>query len=537
MELRDYLGIARKWLWLFGLATAVAAVGAWVGTRLMPRTYASSTTVMVGRAMQSPDVSAQAIYLSQQLATAYSQMATREPVLKGVVTALGLEADWRQLAGMVKAAPQPGTPLFEIRVIATNPDLAQAIAAATADQLIIQSPTERQRQMMRDDAFIMQQLDSLRGNIDGVEQEIAALQTQIDLETSARGISELENRLGAKQAQRDRYQERYAELRTSLEGSEINALSVIEPATPGIQIGPNAQMNVLLAALLGFGLALGAVLLMEYLDNTIKTPEEVERRLGLPGLASVDRFADVEHQADSLVTVKQPRSPFAESYRTLRTNLQFALLQRPGGVLVVSSASPGEGKSTTADNLAVALAQSGKRIILVDADLRKPSLHRIFEQANNLGLTSLLLDPQLDPARALTTADGLPELRILTSGPLPPNPAEVLSSDGMRRLLATLVASADLVIIDSPPILLVTDAAVLAAEAAGTLLVFDSGTTRTDAARKAIETLHKAGITPLGAVVNKLDRFEAGGYYRDSYYSYRRNYSAYYGGSGGGKGK
>jgi succinoglycan biosynthesis transport protein ExoP len=536
IELRDYIGIARKWLWLFLLATSVAAVGAWVGTRFMARTYASSTTVMVGRAMDNPDVNAQTVYLSQQLATTYSQMAAREPVLKAVIDELGLKADWRQLESMVKSAPQPGTPLFEIRVVATNPDLAQAIAAETATQLIAQSPTERQRRLMQDDAFIMQQLEKLRGNLDTVEAEIETLQTQIDLETSARGISEIENRLSAKLAQRDRWQERYAELRSASEGGEVNALAVIEPATTGIQVGPNVRMNVLLAALLGFGLALGAVLLMEYLDDTIKTPEEVERRFGLAGLASVDRFDAVENRFDGLITLHQPRSPIAESYRTLRTNLQFALLQRPGGVLVVTSANPGEGKSTTAANLAVVMAQSGKRVVLVDGDLRKPSLHRFFQLTNNLGMTSLLLDPKLKPTDALREVEELPSLRVLTSGPLPPNPAEVLGSEGMKRLIAALRTDADLVIVDSPPILLVTDAAIVSAGAAGTLLVMDSGTTRTDAARKAIETLAKAGVTPLGVVVNKLDRARAGGYYRYSYYSYRGGYADFYGSDGSGDG-
>lgn len=533
IELRDYLDIGRRWVWLFLLATAVAAVGAWVGTRFMARTYMSTSTIMVGRPFDNPDVTAESMYLSNQLATTYAGMTTREPVLNGVVAALGLKADWRQIAGMIKAAPQPGTPLFEISVVATDPELAQAIADATAEQLIVQSPTERQRQLMQDDAFIMQQSDQLRGNLDTVDAEITELQSQIDLETSARGISELESRLSAKMAQRDRWQERYVELRTSLDGGATNALSVIEPATPGAQVGPNVRMNVLLAALIGFGLALGAVLLIEYLDDTVKTTEEVERRLGLAGLGSVDRFEGVEHRSDTLITLKHPRSPIAESYRTLRTNLQFALLQRQGGALVVTSANPGEGKSTTATNLAIVVAQSGKRVVLVDGDLRKPSLHRFFGLTNNLGMTSLLLDPKLTPRDGLREIPEVPGLRVLTSGPLPPNPAEVLGSERMKQLLTLLEADADLVIVDSPPILLVTDAAILGAEATGTLLVLDSGSTRTDGARKAIETLKKAGITPLGAIINKLDRTRASGYYRYSYYAYRSGYSDYYGGEPG----
>ncbi len=531
MELRDYFAIGRRWAWLLVLATAVAAVGAWVGTRFMARTYMSTSTIMVGRPFDNANVTSDSIFLSNELATTYAGMTTREPVLKGVVAALGLDADWRELQGMVKAAPQPGAPLFEISVIATDPTLAEEIARETAEQLIQQSPTERQRQLMQDDAFILQQINQLRANLTTVDGEIAELQSQIDLETSARGISELESRLAAKVEQRDRWQERFVELRTSREGGATNALAVIEPATSGVEVGPNVRMNVLLAALIGFGLALGAVLVLEYLDDTVKTTEDLERRLGVTGLGSVDRFDNVEQRADTLITLKHPRSPIAEAYRTLRTNLQFALLQRPNGVLVVTSPSPGEGKSTSAVNLAVVLAQGGKRVVLIDGDLRKPSIHRFFGLPNSLGMTSLLLDPGLTPRDGLREIPEVPGLRVLTSGPLPPNPAEVLGSARMKELLAALQADADLVIVDSPPILLVTDAAIAAAEASGTLLVLDSGSTRTDAARKALEMLNKAGITPLGAIVNKLDRSRGGGYYyRYSYYRYGYGrYSDYYG--------
>lgn len=367
-----------------------------------------------------------------------------------------------------------------------------------------QSATQQQLTTLQDQDFLQDQLRKLQANIDQADREIDEIQEKIDLETSARGISELLQSMGGKQAQRDRYQERYAQLRTSFEGSDVNALRIIEPATPALQVGPNVGMNVLLAAILGFALALGAVLILEYLDDTVKTREEVERRLGLIGLGTIDRFEGVDNRADGLVTVSSPRSPSAEAYRSLRTNLQFALLQRPGGPLVVTSANPGEGKSTTVANLGVVLAQGGKRVIMVDADLRKPSLHRFYGLTNNVGLTSLLLDPNLKPGDVLHAIASVPGLSVLTSRPLPPNPAEVLGSPAMRRVLGDLQAEADVVMLDTPLVLLVTDAAVLGHGATGTLLVFDCGATRTDTARKA-------GVEPIGAVVNKLDRARRSG--------------------------
>lgn len=536
MELRDYLAIGRRWLWLFALASAVAAVGAWVGTRFMPNTYRSSTTLMVGSALDNPEVSAQSIYLSNQLATAYAQMATREPVLEGVVNALDLPVGWEALKGMIKAQPQPGSPMLEISVVATRPEVAQALASEAARQLIASTKTAELLVDQKDASFLQAQIEQLRGSIEQVQPELEDLQAQLDTATSARQISELQSRMAGKQAQLNEWRSRYAEMRTQLGGSVANSLTIIESATPGQRVGPNVRMNVLLAALLGLGLALTAVLILEYLDDTVKNPELIERRLGLVSLAAIMRFDDVERRADGLVALHAPRSPMSEVYRTLRTNISFALLQRDPGPLVVTSVAPGEGKSTTAANLATVFAQSGKRVALVDGDLRKPSLHRFFGLSNSYGLTNLMLDPKLDTESMLQDIEALPDLRLLTSGPLPPNPAEILGSDRTARILQGLQHDFDLVIVDSPPVMLVTDPVVLSMQAAGTLLVLDANTTRVDAARKALETLARSGITPIGAVVNKLESEKAGGYYRYAYSSYQSGYGDYFGGGDGGDG-
>jgi non-specific protein-tyrosine kinase len=170
----------------------------------------------------------------------------------------------------------------------------------------------------------------------------------------------------------------------------------------------------------------------------------------------------------------------------------------------------------------------------VDADLRRPALHRMFGLTNSLGMTSLLLDDGLTLNDALRDVEGVPNLKVLTSGPLPPNPAEILDSKAMDRLLARLREAGGMLVFDSPPLMAVTDAAVLAAKLDGTLLVFDAGTTRVDVARRAIAALQKVGVTPLGAVVNRMDRRE--GRYYSSAYRYRYDYSDYYGSSSGSDG-
>ena len=535
MELREYLSIARRWVWLFGLATAVAATGAWVATRFMPTTYMSQTTVMVGRSVDDPNPNGMTIYLSQQLASTYSQMVTRESVLRAVADDLDLGVNWTALRGMVKASPVPGQQLIEIRVIATNAEWARAIADRVADQLIELSPERSGRIQAGDPAFLSDRVSNLETLIIGAETEMEDVEALRETEYSARGLAELDNRRSALLQQIDTWESRYTNLLIATEGSPVNSLQVIEDATTGIPVGPNVRMNILLAAAIGFGLALGAVLALEYMDDTVKTTEEIEKRIGLTGLATIERLENVEERRDGLVTLLKPRSPIAEAFRVLRTNLQFALVGQKRAAIVVTSANPGEGKSTTSTNLAIVTAQAGRNVILVDADLRRPSLHKFFGMTNNYGLTSLMLDETATTDQMLRPVEGIPNLHILTSGPLPPNPSEILESDRAGAVLTELREHADLVLIDTPPVLVVADAAILAGQADGTVLVFDSGVTRTDSAKRAVETLGKVGIKPLGAVVNKLDRTKVGRYYYHYNYSYayRYGYDQYYGSTSG----
>ncbi|AEG15650.1 capsular exopolysaccharide family [Desulfofundulus kuznetsovii DSM 6115] len=218
-----------------------------------------------------------------------------------------------------------------------------------------------------------------------------------------------------------------------------------------------------------------------------------------------------------LITHKHPRSPVAEAYRVLRTNLGFSGLDRPCRSILVTSAGPEDGKSTTAANLAVVLAQAGNKVILVDCDLRKPTQHRIFEVENHRGLTNCLLQ-NLDPAEV--SKNGLVEnLTLVTSGPIPPNPAELLGSGRVRALWPALLERFDYLIIDSPPVLAVTDAALLAAQVDGVILVIRAATTRVEIAQEARDQLLKANARIIGVVLNQV-KMPARDYHY--YYYYHR---------------
>lgn len=213
----------------------------------------------------------------------------------------------------------------------------------------------------------------------------------------------------------------------------------------------------------------------------------------------------------ALVALRDPRSPAAEAYRTLRTNIQFSSLDKPLRTLLATSTVPDEGKSTTLANLAVTMAQAEQRVILVDCDLRRPTLHTLFNMPNDMGLTSMILAN--DDAMLPLQQTSVPGLQVLTSGPLPPRPADILGSRRMEAIIERLRAEADVVLFDTPPVIAVTDAAVLANRVDGVLLVLKAGHTTRDHARHARQVLERAKANIIGVVLNNAEIEQGYGYY------------------------
>lgn len=218
----------------------------------------------------------------------------------------------------------------------------------------------------------------------------------------------------------------------------------------------------------------------------------------------------------SLITMEDPKSPISEQYRTIRTNVQFSFVDKPMRSLMVTSTGAGEGKSTTAANLAVVFAQQGKKVLLIDADLRKPTVHYTFRLNNYMGLTNVLTGSA--PLLPTCQETHVENLSVLTSGPIPPNPAELLSSKAMEQCIEQLYESFDLLVFDTPPVLAVTDAQILAHQCDGTVLVVESGRTEIEAAVKAKELLEAANAKLLGVVLNKRKHRQGQYYY---YYHYK----------------
>jgi succinoglycan biosynthesis transport protein ExoP len=300
-------------------------------------------------------------------------------------------------------------------------------------------------------------------------------------------------------------------------------VSVVERAEPPLgPIAPRPMLNAALGALLLLFVAAGVVLLVEYLDDTVKSPEQASEISGLPALGRIEQFEKTRSPRDQLQAAHRPRSTVAEAYRAARTNLSYAIdLGRDRRLVLVTSPGPGEGKTTTVANLAVVFGLAGHRVCVIDTDLRRPTLHRLFGLDNQEGLTNLLLAREPDLERAIQRTV-YTNVSALTSGPLPPNPSELLGSARMQEVLERLKARFDVVLLDSPPALVVTDASVLATLADGLLIVTRARHTRTDQLRATVEELAQSGRPIAGIIINRVAS-------RDSYYYYGTGYGRAYG--------
>jgi len=257
--------------------------------------------------------------------------------------------------------------------------------------------------------------------------------------------------------------------------------------------------------------------LLEYLDDTLKLPDDLSQSLGLATLGTVSRIKGKGYPEKSIAD-QDPFSPVSEAYRMIRTNIQFMTMDRPAKSIMVTSAVSGEGKSITAANLGIVMAQAGLKTVIVDADLRWPVQHLIFKVPHTRGLTDLLRSSQFDITSHLKPT-GIENLQLLTCGALPPDPSELLGSERMGQLLAILNERVDVAIFDTPPLLAVADAAILSRRADGVVLVIEAGQTRREIARQAIANLTQSRANLLGGVLNRVRYTQGGDYYHHHYAS------------------
>ena len=507
MELKQYFMAIRKWWWLLIAATLMATVAGYVGVSHQPRIYQAAATVIVGQGLQSANPNSQDLYISQQLAQTYREMVTRGPILGGAAKALGLP--YAPNPANVSAWLVSGTQLMGIAVRDTDPERARALADAIVQQLILQTPNAIAEEEARR-SFVQTQLADLEQSIQTTEAEIVAEQARLDAANSARAIQQYLANIAALQERLDTYRATYSSLLGNVEG-RTNYISVFEPATtPTRPISPNVMMTVAMSGAIGLALAVAGALLIEFLDDTIKTADDLQRTAQLTTLGSIYRAPGSEDK-HRLFVGDERLSHITEAYRALRTNIRISSVDKPIRTLLVTSPSAKEGKSSTVANLGAVVAQAGRSVILVDADLRRAALHRFFSLSSKEGLTDILVQDDLDVDRWLQET-GIDNLRVLVSGPLPSDPADLLGSKKMRHLVECLGREADLVIFDTPPTV-VGDAAVLALQTDAVLMVVDAGRTRRGAVRRSVQDLERAGAHVLGAVLSHVPPKRSKGYY------------------------
>jgi succinoglycan biosynthesis transport protein ExoP len=322
-------------------------------------------------------------------------------------------------------------------------------------------------------------------------------------------------------------------------GLKSNNFRIVDRATPPTgPIEPNIPRNLLFAVVLGLASGVGLAFLLEGLDNTVRTTEQAQMISGLASLGMIPLGSKsaregpnpkrlviaTSNEAVELVTQVRPQSQMAESYRALRTSLLLSNLGAPPKVIMVTSALPQEGKTTTSINCAIVLAQKGVRVLLIDADLRRPSIHKTLGMAPHRGLSNVLTG-STTLEQAITHTSILPNLDVLTAGTPPPNPAELLASSEMRDVLAQLRMQYDHIVIDTPPSLSVTDSVVLSPRADAVMLVIRSGQTTKQALRRSRDLLAQVNAKVVGVLLNAVDLSSPDYYY---YYEYKGKYAHYY---------
>ena len=527
MELNKYIFPLRKWWWLVAASTSIAAIFSLLSVLRQPTAYQARTTLMIGTTISDPNPSSSELYLGQQLAAAYADLANREIIRNATKEALGKN----QLPGYLARA-LPNTQLIEITVNDIDPQRAQLVANELATQLILLGPISAQSEERGRQDFVHERLNNLEIQIKETEAEIEKLEEELANTFSAQQIGDKQNQISSLQSKLNTLENNYGLLLSNTQQGAINTLRIIETAgLPSAPIGPRKALTVLLAAAVGFILAACEAYLLEYLDDKLKTPDSVVRLFSAPIIGHIFEQAD-EISENHLYDADNSRHPLTEPFRDLRTAIDLSEMERPLKTILVSSPDVGDGKTSVAVNLALATAQRDKKVFLIDADLRKPKIHKIFNLANDKGLTDLAFAQDAFDWRVRTNE--VRKVEVLTAGNTSPDPTKLLSSKKMDEFLSELKETADVIIIDGPPFF-VADTMILASKVDGVLLVVRPSHTRRSLAQAATERIKLVGARVVGIVLNRIPLRGADYYAGESYL--QSYYSSSYGEAGEGEGK
>jgi succinoglycan biosynthesis transport protein ExoP len=474
MTLRDYASVVWQRKWLVIVPTVLTALVAAALTLAQTPMYRASADVLVRLPPTATSVGSTGAVMSPRLIENEFETASGSALKSQVREIVGSEPT-------LSVSSSESSDVFRFTATSSDPDRAAFAANTYAEQ------------------YIVLQTTSL---IEQYEARIAVLEDQMEA-IEAGDVDE---------SRRSEYQRELENLAVSIQLANTSGAVLIDAATPpGSPYEPNPTRTVALALVVGLLLGLGAAFLVDYLDTSLKDEDDLIRASGFPNLAVVPLLKGWKPGTSHVITREEPFSVSAEAYRHLRTAVRFMALDRPLKMVQVTSPSSGDGKTTTASNLAVAAARSGQRVVLIDCDLRRPQIHNFFDLPNEAGFTSVLLGETTLPRVAQQIA-GEGNLLVVTSGPLPPDPSELLAGESVQDTLGSLGDSVDLVVLDSPPVLPVADPLVLASFADGIILVASAESTDTRQVTRAIGRLLQVDAPVLGTVLNGFDPKDADKY-------------------------
>jgi succinoglycan biosynthesis transport protein ExoP len=509
-DVRRYLITFWTWLWLIAFLAILAGAAAYSFSQRQTPVYRASTSLLINAAPLTQTATYDTILTNQGLSKTYAELMKKGPVLNSVVQKLGLKISAAELASVITVTPVANTQLIQVDVVGTDPARTAQIANTLVEVF------SQQIQDMQTQRYAASK-QSLQSQMNDLESQIQDYKDQLAKGPSLADRARLEDKISQLEQSNNQLAVSYENIRLT-EAQTISSAVPAEQATvPTVPISPNTRQNTFLAALMGALLATCGVFVFESLNDKIRDPGDIINRFHLPILAFI-----FHHRLDpeDLITQTQPRSPVTEAFRGLRTNLQHSN-SKPIHRLLVTSPTPSDGKTTVAANLAIVAAQGGQRIILIDADLHRPRLHQIFSIGNRIGFSTLFSCTGYSP-REMLHLTKIQNLRVMSSGPIPDNPSEILGSERMDEILKRLDSECDLMIIDSPPALSVTDAAVLAPQVDAILLVVKPDTCNLSSLQQTIEQLKWVDGNVMGLVLNEIKT-------RGSRYSYYyKNYTYYH---------
>ena len=523
LELRDYLAVVRRRKVLIAVVTLLTVAAAVAYSLLQTPIYQSTTEVLIQRSASEnvlSDAQQQNPQLVQQQIQTEIQIIQSRSIEDAVRAKLGSLPD-------ISVSSRGDT-----QVVAISVDDTDARRAATDANGYAETYVAERRRSTGDD--LLGAAGDLQAELDRIDAEVADADQKVTDLTARLSVAPIDQ-VAPLTAERDRAQEAADSARQSSEARRLTIQDQIDRLqleatlnqTRGPEIvsaaeessspiSPNPVRNALVAVFLGLLLGVGAAFLREYLDDSVRTKEDLEAVSGgLTTLGLIPRIEGWRDRSDTVIdSIDHPNGPAAEAYRAVRTSLQFLGIDDDLKIVQFTSAGPGEGKTTTSANMAVALSRAGHKVVLVDCDLRKPRVHSFFGMDNSRGFTSVLLGVD-SMQEALQRIPSIPRLALLTSGPLPPAPSELLSRKVVEEQLHRLTTVFDYVVVDSPPLLPVADALVLSGYVDALILVANAKSTTKRSLHRAVELLQQVDAPIAGTIFNGVtaeDTYAYGGY-------------------------